>query len=107
MKRPMLALTLLPMLFCAAAFAQEGADSHTTTYQTAQGPLVVHWGQPTPQGYGPPPSFDQLDRRRAGYITADEADAYPPLANDFIYADSNRDGRVSRAEYERWSRSPR
>jgi len=99
---------LIPLLLCCApAFAQEGAATNTTTYQTPQGPLVVHWGQPSPRQFGPPPSFDQIDRRHAGYVTADEADAYPPLANDFIYADSNRDGRVSRAEYERWARSPR
>jgi len=30
----------------------------------------------------------------------------PPLANDFIQADRNRDGKVPRAEHERWLRQP-
>jgi len=97
-------MALLPLAFaCTSAFAQEPADTHTTTYRTPEGPLIVHWGQPAPRQFGPPPPFAQLDRRGAGFITSDEATAYPPLANDFIYADSNRDGRLSRAEYERWA----
>jgi hypothetical protein len=91
-------------LSCPAAFAQE-SDTHTTTYLTAEGPLIVHSGQPAPQQYGPPPPFAQLDRRGLGYLTAEDAEGYRLLANDFIYADSNRDGRISRAEYERWARA--
>ena len=89
---------------CCAAFAQEPQDSHTTTYPTAQGPLVVHWGQPEARQYGPAPAFAQLDQRGAGYLTSDEADAYPPLANDFIHADSNRNGTVSKTEYANWTK---
>lgn len=97
---------LLPLaLSCLVAFAQEGPDTHTTIYQTAQGPLVVHSGQPEAKQYGPAPAFAQLARRGADYVTNDEADAYPPLANDFIHADTNRDGRVSHAEYDRWLKS--
>ena len=93
---------LIPMtLVCATALAQ--TDTHSTTYPTAQGDLTVHSGQPTPRNYGPPPAFAQLAHRGAGFISADDADAYPPLANDFIYADANRDGRISKAEYERWA----
>lgn len=98
---------LLPLLLLssAAASAQSNTDSRTTTFQTAQGEVVVHTGQPEARSYGPPPSFAQLDRRGAGYLTSAEADAYPPLANDFIHADGNRDGRISKAEYERWARA--
>jgi hypothetical protein len=35
-------------------------------------------------------------------ITPAQAHAYPPLANDFIHADSNRDGTVDAAEYAHW-----
>lgn len=98
-------LLLSLSLSCAAAFAQNGDDEHTTTYQTPQGPLIVHSGQPGPKQYEAPPPFATLDQRRAGYITSEEADAYPPLANDFIHADLNRDGRVSKAEYQRWAQS--
>jgi hypothetical protein len=93
------------LVSCTAAFAQSGSDARSTTFQTSRGELVVHTGQPEPRSFGPTPAFAQLDRRGAGYVTSDEADAYPPLANDFIHADANRDGRVSKAEYERWARA--
>jgi hypothetical protein len=92
-------------LSCLTAFAQENPDTHTAVYSTADGTLIVHSGQPAPLHYGPAPAFAQLDRRGAGYLTSEDAEGYPLLANDFIYADSNRDGRISRAEYERWVRS--
>ena len=60
-------------LVSASAFAQ----SSTTTYDTPQGPLTVHSGQPVPRDYGPPPPFAQLDRRGAGFLTSADADAYP------------------------------
>ncbi|HEY0179694.1 MAG TPA: EF-hand domain-containing protein [Dokdonella sp.] len=98
-------MTTAMLALCAAsAYAQQ--DTHTTTYDTADGPLVVHSGQPQRTNYGAPPPFSQLDRGGRGYLTSDDAAAYPPLANDFIYADSNRDGRVSRSEYERWAKAP-
>ncbi len=97
---------LLPLaLVSLAAFAQERTDSQTTVFQSPQGEVTVHTGQPEGRQYAPPPPFAQLDTRGVGYITSDEADAYPPLANDFIHADANRDGRVSRAEYDRWAKS--
>jgi hypothetical protein len=89
----------------AAASAQDGADARTAVYPTADGKLVVHSSQPGPESSGPAPAFAQLDRRGAGYLTAEDAGGYPLLANDFIYADSNHDGRISRAEYERWAKS--
>ena len=100
------AYALLPFALCSMfAFAQAQTNSRTTTFNTPQGEVIVHTGQPEAQQYPPPPPFAQLDTRNAGYITSNEADAYPPLANDFIHADSNRDGRVTRAEYERWTKS--
>lgn len=97
---------LLPLLVLAgAAAAQSTGDSRTTTFQTSRGELIVNTGQPAPRDFGPPPPFAQLDRRGVGWLSADDAAAYPPLANDFIYADSNRDGRISKAEYERWARA--
>ena len=92
---------LAGLLACCAASAQ---DSHAV-YHTPQGEVVVNASQPQARDFGPPPPFDQLDTGHRGSITADQADAYPPLANDFIHADGNRDGRISRAEYERWTRN--
>ena len=104
MKLP--AYVLLPFALCSVvAFAQDQTDSRTTSFNTPQGEVTVHTGQPQGQQYPPPPPFAQLATRNAGYITSAEADAYPPLANDFIHADGNRDGRVTRAEYERWAKS--
>lgn len=101
--RPVL---LLPLLVAAlSAAAQSAGDTRTTTFQTPQGELIVNTGQPAPRDFGPPPAFAQLDRRGAGWLSADDAAAYPPLANDFLYADGNRDGRISKAEYERWARA--
>lgn len=90
---------------CATAYAQTAADTRAATYDTPSGTLIVHSGQPAPRSFGTPPPFARLDHRSVGYITSMEADAYPPLANDFIYADSNRDGRISQLEYERWVHS--
>ena len=50
---------------------------------------------------GPPPDFAQLAAGGRS-ITEAQASAYPPLANDFIYADKNRDGKISKDEYENW-----
>lgn len=90
-------------LFCLSANAQ--TDAQTAVYDTPQGQVIVHSGQPPAKDFGPAPAFNQLDRRGAGYITSEDAEAYPPLANDFLHADTNRDGRITRAEYERWLRS--
>ncbi|NCT68163.1 MAG: hypothetical protein GXC76_11075 [Rhodanobacteraceae bacterium] len=106
MKAHAFTLSALALCLASAAAAQTppAADTHTTTYQTPQGELIVNWGQPPARDFGPPPPFAQLDRKGAGYIGSDEADAYPPLANDFNYADLNHDGRISKHEYDWWVR---
>jgi len=76
----------------------------TTTYATEDGPLVVHTSQPGPPSFGPAPPFGTLAHGK-GYITASDAEGYPLLANDFIYADGNRDGKISQSEYQRWARA--
>lgn len=81
----------------------QAQDTSSTTYHTSRGEVTVTSGQPQPRQYGAPPSFAELDRGGRGALGEAEAAAYPPLANDFIHADRNRDGRVSRAEYERWA----
>ena len=56
---------------------------------------------PPASSAGPAPDFSQLANGKKS-ITAEEAAGYPPLANDFNYADKNRDGRISQREYEAW-----
>jgi hypothetical protein len=85
----------------AVANAQQ-TNERAATYDTPNGPLVVTSGQPAPRDFGPPPPFSNLANGKS-YITSDDASGYPLLANDFIFADSNRDGRVSKAEYDRWA----
>jgi hypothetical protein len=92
--------------FCCALplHAQQMPDESTAVYQTPEGQLTVHSGQPAARRYAPPPPFEQLANGKS-YITSADAAGYDLLANDFRYADSNHDGRVSRAEYERWVRA--
>ncbi|EIL92782.1 hypothetical protein UU9_00959 [Rhodanobacter fulvus Jip2] len=86
-----------------AAPAAPTADQ--ASYQTSQGELTVRsTPAPAPQ-IGPAPDFAQLSAGGKG-ITEAQAVAYPPLANDFLHADSNRNGSISKAEYQRWARQP-
>lgn len=78
------------------------ADQTTATMNTPSGELTVHSSMPAPPPAGPAPSFEQLSGGTR-YITEDQASAYPLLANDFIYADHNRNGRISKDEYQRWA----
>jgi hypothetical protein len=68
---------------------------------TSQGPVTVNSGPAPAKPSGPAPDFATLSGGK-GAITPTEASAYPLLANDFQYADSNRDGKISKAEYQRW-----
>ncbi len=52
---------------------------------------------------GPAPDFSQLSGGSKS-ITEEQAVAYPPLANDFINADRNRNGKISKTEYENWTK---
>lgn len=112
--RPLLSTLIAgTLLFAGTAFAQDnpaaastsmaspaaGADS--ATYQTAQGTLVVNSVPAPVPSYGPAPSFEKLSAGSKA-ISADQAAAWPPLANDFLNADSNKDGKISKSEYARW-----
>ncbi|WHZ18784.1 MAG: hypothetical protein OJF55_000933 [Rhodanobacteraceae bacterium] len=66
------------------------------------GTLTVNAGMPAHvQSYGPPPSFQSLDTNHDGRISESEAQAYPPLDSDFLYA-SGGGNSISRAQYEKW-----
>jgi hypothetical protein len=97
------AIAVLTLFFALDAQADQ-TNASTATYETPDGQLTVHSAQPGPRTYAPAPAFAQLSGGKA-YITESDAEAYDLLANDFIYADGNRDGRISRSEYERWARS--
>jgi hypothetical protein len=77
------------------------AGSTGTTMPTAQGQVSVNSGPAPARPSGPAPDFATLSGGK-GSISATQASAYPLLANDFQYADANRDGKISKAEYQRW-----
>ena len=100
-----MAVALLLCGSAAVALAQSGSSGdglREQVYPSPRGDVILRYGQPPPQAWPAKPSFEALDRNGDGSIDENEAAAYPPLANDFIYADKNRDGRISRREYERW-----
>jgi hypothetical protein len=90
-----------PSTTMSSAMPSNGNVMQTATLNTPNGELVVHSSMPPAPPAGPAPSFQQLSGDGRS-ITEDEAAAYPLLANDFLHADRNRDGRVSKSEYERW-----
>lgn len=101
--------TTSALLFTGSLLAQDtapmatngGNDASRATYQTSQGQLVVRSTAAPAPVIGPAPSFEQLSGGGKA-ISEEQAAAYPPLANDFLHADANRNGKISKAEYERW-----
>lgn len=77
---------------------------NSAVFQTPQGELTVRSTLPPATAPMPPPPFAQLSGG-GKWITPDQATAFPLLANDFDYADSNRDHRISASEYARWSKA--
>ena len=85
----------------AASTTMNGPGSTSATYQTPQGQLVVNSAPAPAPTFGPAPDFSQLSGGSQS-ITVEQAASYPPLANDFLNADSNKDGKISKSEYARW-----
>lgn len=99
------AMPAAPSSAAPAAAPTAGGAGHplsTTTLQTTQGQVTIRSMMPGADGTPPRPDFAALDTDHDGSISPDEASAYPPLANEFELADGNRNGKVSKAEYERW-----
>jgi hypothetical protein len=93
-------------LFAAAALlAGAGAYAQDQTVQFTQADgtrVTLTSGQPAPDHYGPPPAFATLDTNHTGRITREQAQAYPPLLNDFDYIAHHADS-ITKAQYERWA----
>jgi len=81
-------------------------DTQSVTRQTAEGELTVNSAPAPAPHIGPAPAFEQL-AGSTGSINADQAKAYPPLANDFLHADGNEDNKISKTEYEHWVKQPK
>jgi len=95
---------MLLSIFSATVLAQ--AAPNETRFPREGGDLIVRSGETGYRPSGPAPSFAQLDTDGDRSISADEAIGYALLANDFLMADGNRDGRISQREYERWAARP-
>lgn len=65
-----------------------------------QAQVTINSSVPPVKDAGPPPDFTQLSGGK-GYVTEDDASAYPPLANDFLHA-SGGSKHLSKAAYARW-----
>ncbi|GGA45556.1 hypothetical protein [Dyella nitratireducens] len=76
------------------------SGANSATYNTAKGQVTVNSTMGSTPSTTSPPSFEQLANGKK-YISKADANAYPPLANDFEYAAHNGN-QVSKAQYERW-----
>lgn len=95
-------LILASLAACSmAAMAQSGSE-----YRSDDGLLTIRSAGTGYTPSGPAPDFAQLDTNGDGAIDNSEAPGYKLLANDFLLADSNHDGKVSKREYERWASMP-
>lgn len=99
------------LIFAGASFAQDNTGqpppSSQNTMQASPAPMqtpppdvTVRSVPPAAPQIATPPSFSQLSGG-GKWITEEQAEAYPPLANDFLHA-SNNGKRVSKAQYEAW-----
>jgi hypothetical protein len=79
--------------------AKDTSDPSTVVvYAQADSVDATYWDTPRP-------NFDDLDTNHDGRISEEEAEAYVPLANDFLFA--SRGGRyITHAQYNRWASRP-
>ena len=98
--------TALPLL-ALLSVCSTGVIAQETTMAREGGSLTVRSsGETSYRPSGPAPAFSALDTDGNRSISSEEAVGYALLANDFIKADANRDGRVSQREYDRWASQP-
>ncbi len=90
------------LLAIAASAQAQDSSTHFTASDGTQVTVTSH--QPPADHYGPAPTFAQLDTDHSGFITREEAKAYPPLLNDFDYI-AHHANRISKAQFERWNQT--
>ncbi|MEO8010648.1 MAG: hypothetical protein ABI650_03280 [Dokdonella sp.] len=103
MKR-LVVLMIMVTVMSSTAFAQ--STPRETRYAREGGELILRTGETSYRPSGPAPSFAELDRNGDRTISADEANGYTLLANDFLKADGNHDGRIGSREYANWIAQP-
>lgn len=88
------ALAAGALFFAGASFAQDNAG------QTPPPIVTVRSVPPAAPKIGAPPPFSQLSGG-SKWITQEQAEAYPPLANDFLDASHGAE-RINKTQYEAW-----
>ena len=83
-----------------AAASTSSNGTSRSTFHTAQDQVTINSTMGSAPSTASPPSFEQLANGKK-YISKDDANAYPPLANDFEYAAHNG-SRISKTQYENW-----
>ena len=79
------------------------APTHSAVFNTPQGELTITSTPAPAPTIAAAPAFSQLSGGSKA-ITEAQAHAYLPLINDFINADANKNGSISKAEYDRWTK---
>lgn len=82
------------LILAGASFAQDNSG------QTPPPIVTVRSVPPQAPQITTPPPFSQLSGG-AKSITQEQAEAYPPLANDFLNA-SHGAARINKSQYEAW-----
>ena len=85
----------------ASASSSTMPPPNTASLRTPKGEVTVNSAPAAQPAVGVAPAFSRLSGG-AKVITPAQAEAYPPLANDFIHADADRDGTVDAGEYAHW-----
>ncbi len=94
-------LTLASVLLTTTAAI--AGDTYSKTVDGYDGPVTVTWGQPAPLPDQGRPVFAELDANNDGRLTLGETESHRLLHSDFIFADANRNGVISKAELDRWN----
>jgi hypothetical protein len=78
--------------------ANGGTDS--ATYHSSQGQVTINSTMGQTPSTASPPSFEQLSGG-SKVITKEQANAFPPLANDFSYVAGHSD-HITKSQYDHW-----
>jgi hypothetical protein len=97
------AIALAPCCLSQARAEEAPTNEKTTQFSSPEGEVTLHSGQAEdiiPKDA--PLTLAELDANGDGVITLDEARPSVAMTAEFEYADLNRDGRITQAEFDRW-----
>lgn len=86
----------------SAAFAQDATrQSHEPAPAATFGPATGVQQAPAAQGSDAQAVFERADANRDGQLSAEEARQLPAISQRFTEMDTDRNGQLSRAEFDR------